>query len=80
MMQLGGQLAKNMNVTDTFSIFLLSIGVFLLKCYLVQWSYNSIFPILRYNNQPDTVNKPFVELTYTQSIVVVILFNNLFVM
>jgi hypothetical protein len=79
MIQLGGAVAKTMNIVDPLSIFVLSLLVFLLKCYLVQWSYNSIFPLLRYN-LIGVANQPFIEFNFTQAIILVILANNLFVM
>ena len=62
---------------DSMSLFLMLILTFFIKVILVQWSYNTIFPLLRYNMINDTV-KDFRPLTFVESIVVVILFNNLF--
>jgi len=62
--------------TDSLSLLLMLILVFFIKVILVQWSYNTIFPLLRYNMINDT--KDFRPLTFVEGIVVVILFNNLF--
>lgn len=61
---------------DSLLLFLMVVIVFFIKVVLVQWSYNRIFPLLRYNITNDT--KDFRPLTFVESIVVVILFNNLF--
>ena len=62
---------------DSLSLFLMVVLVFFIKVILVQWSYNTIFPVLRYNAVGNTT-KDFRPLTFVESIVVVILFNNLF--
>ena len=62
---------------DSVSLFLILILTFFIKVILVQWSYNTIFPLLRYNMTGNNV-KDFRPLTFVESIVVVILFNNLF--
>ena len=62
---------------DSLHLFLMVIIVFFIKVILVQWSYNTIFPVLRYNMIGNT-NKEFRPLTFVESIIVVILFNNLF--
>ena len=61
---------------DSISLFLMVILTFFIKVILVQWSYNTIFPVLRYNMT--NIVKDFRPLTFVESIVVVILFNNLF--
>jgi hypothetical protein len=87
MIQLGGNVVRNMNVTNPLMILIVSILLFLLKCYLVQLSYNEIFPLLRYNllsgietNVNQREPPQFVPISFGQSIIMVILFNNLFVM
>ena len=62
---------------DSLQLFLMVFLVFFIKVFLVQWSYNRIFPLLRYNMTGNTT-KDFRPLTFVESIVVVILFNNLF--
>ena len=66
---------KKMKI-DSLQFFFVILLVFLIKAWLVQVSYNWIFPKLRYNmtgNQSD-----FRRLSYMEAIIVVILFNNLF--
>lgn len=61
---------------DSLQFFLMIFLVFLIKAFLVQWSYNWIMPKLIYNingKQGD-----FRKISYIESIIVVILFNNLF--
>ena len=73
---IGGFIKGNKMKIDSLSLFLMLILTFFIKVILVQWSYNTIFPLLRYNITNDT--KDFRPLTFVESIVVVILFNNLF--
>ena len=73
---IGGFVKGNKMKIDSISLFLMLILTFFIKVILVQWSYNTIFPLLRYNITNDT--KDFRPLTFIESIVVVILFNNLF--
>ena len=73
---IGGFVKGNKIKIDSISLFLMLILTFFIKVILVQWSYNTIFPVLRYNITNDT--KDFRPLTFVESIVVVILFNNLF--
>ena len=73
---IGGFLKGNKMKIDSLQFFLVMIVIFFIKAWLVQWSYNRVFPTLRYNmtgNQGE-----FRKLTYIESIIVVILFNNLF--
>ena len=74
---IGGFVKGNKMKVDSLQLFLMVIIVFFIKVILVQWSYNTIFPVLRYNMTNNTV-KDFRPLTFIESIVVVILFNNLF--
>ena len=73
---IAGFVKGNKMKVDSLSLFLMVILVFFIKVFLVQWSYNRIFPLLRYNITNTT--KDFRPLTFIESIVVVILFNNLF--
>ena len=73
----GGFVKGNKIEVDSLSLFLMVILVFFIKVFLVQWSYNRIFPILRYNVVGHS-ERNFRPLTFIESIVVVILFNNLF--
>ena len=73
---INGFVKGNKMKINSLSLFLMVVLVFFIKVFLVQWSYNRIFPVLRYNmigRQGD-----FRPLTFVESIVVVILFNNLF--
>ena len=74
---IGGFVKGNKMKIDSLSLFLMLILTFFIKVILVQWSYNRIFPVLRYNMIGNTT-KDFRPLTFVESIVVVILFNNLF--
>jgi len=74
---IAGFVKGNKMKVDSVSLFLMLILTFFIKVVLVQWSYNTIFPVLRYNAVGNTV-KDFRPLTFVESIVVVILFNNLF--
>jgi hypothetical protein len=73
---IAGFVKGNKMKVDSVSLFLMVVIVFFIKVILVQWSYNRIFPVLRYNITNDS--KDFRPLTFVESIVVVILFNNLF--
>ena len=73
---IGGFVKGNKMRVDSLQFFLMIFLVFLIKAFLVQWSYNWIMPKLIYNingKQGD-----FRKISYIESIIVVILFNNLF--
>ena len=74
---IGGFIKGNKMKVDSLSLFVMVLLVFFIKVILVQWSYNRIFPLLRYNMTGNTT-KDFRQLTFVESIIVVILFNNLF--
>jgi hypothetical protein len=74
---IAGFVKGNKIKTDSVSLFIMLVLVFFIKVFLVQWSYNTIFPLLRYNMTGNTT-KDFRPLTFIESIVLVILFNNLF--
>ena len=74
---IGGFIKGNKMKVDSLQLFLMLFLVFFIKVFLVQWSYNRIFPVLRYNMVGNT-SKDFRPLTFVESIVFVILFNNLF--
>ena len=61
---------------NSFSFLIIILIVFLIKSFLVQWSYNTVMPKL-ISNITGT-NENFRRLSYLEAIVVVILFNNLF--
>jgi len=73
---INGFVKGNKMKINSLSLFLMVVLVFFIKVFLVQWSYNRIFPVLRYNMTNSTTN--FRPLTFIESIIVVILFNNLF--
>jgi hypothetical protein len=73
---IGGFIKGNKMKVDSLQLFLMLFLVFFIKVFLVQWSYNRIFPILRYNMTSQQGD--FRPLTFVESIVFVILFNNLF--
>jgi hypothetical protein len=73
---IGGFVKGNKMKVDSVSLFLMLILTFFIKVVLVQWSYNTIFPVLRYNMTSQQGD--FRPLTFIESIVFVILFNNLF--
>ena len=76
---IGGFVKGNKMKVDSLQLFLMMFLVFFIKVFLVQWSYNRIFPILRYNAVgKGNGNGDFRPLTFIESIIVVILFNNLF--
>lgn len=77
---INGFVKGNKMKIDTISLFLMLILTFFIKVILVQWSYNRIFPLLRYNMIGNTSNtkNDFRPLKFIESIIVVILFNNLF--
>ena len=60
---------------NSMNLFFMMVLIFLIKAWLVQWSYNYIMPKLTYNMGNKT--NDFRKLSYMESIVVVILFNNL---
>ena len=73
---IGGFVKGNKMKVDSLQLFLMIFLVFFIKVFLVQWSYNRIFPLLRYNMTGQQGN--FRPLTFIESIIFVILFNNLF--
>ena len=65
---IGGFIKGNKIKIDSISLFLMLILTFFIKVILVQWSYNRIFPLLRYNMTGNNV-KDFRPLTFVESIV-----------
>ena len=63
---------------NTSEIFLLLLLVFLIKVFLVQYSYNTIAPKLIQNWNQDSNPSRFKQLTYLEAALFVILANNLF--
>ena len=73
---IGGLVKTSKLKIDSLQFFLVILVVFLIKSWLVQWSYNTIMPKL-ISNMTGT-DRNFRKLSYLEAIVVVILFNNLF--
>ena len=73
---IGGLVKTSKFKMDSLQFFLVILVVFLIKSWLVQWSYNTVMPKLISNMTG--ADKNFRRLTYLEAIVVVILFNNLF--
>ena len=62
---------------ETINIFLLALTIFILKTFLVYYSYNHIAPKLISNIQDEPV-KNFKPLSFFEAAIFVILANNLF--
>jgi len=62
---------------ETINIFFLMFTIFIIKVFLVYYSYNHIAPKLISNIQDEPV-KNFRPLTFVESAIFVILANNLF--
>ena len=73
---IGGLVKTSKLKIDSLQFFLVILVVFLIKSWLVQWSYNTVMPKL-ISNMTGT-DRNFRRLSYLEAIVVVILFNNLF--
>tara|TARA_B100000287_G_scaffold394157_1_gene407992 strand:- start:398 stop:628 length:231 start_codon:yes stop_codon:yes gene_type:complete len=73
---IGGLVKTSKLKIDSLQFFLIIFAVFLIKSWLVQWSYNNIMPKLIFNMTGNQRN--FRRLSYLEAIIVVILFNNLF--
>ena len=73
---IGGLVKTSKLKINSLQFFLVLLVIFLVKSWLVQWSYNSIMPKLIFNMTGSDRN--FRKLTYLEAIIVVILFNNLF--
>ena len=73
---IGGLVKTSKLKIDSLQFFLVILVVFLIKSWLVKWSYNTVMPKL-ISNMTGT-DRNFRRLSYLEAIVVVILFNNLF--
>ena len=73
---IGGLVKTSKLKIDSLQFFLVILVVFLIKSWLVQWSYNTVMPKL-ISNMTGT-DRNFRRLSYLEAIIVVILFNNLF--
>ena len=59
-----------------WNVFLLTVAMFLLKAYVVQLIYNQIWPLFISNSGLST--EEFRPITYSESLLLVILFRFLF--
>ena len=73
---IGGLVKTSKFKIDSLPFFLVILVVFLVKSWLVQWSYNTIMPKLIFNMSGN--DSEFRRLTYLEAVILVILFNNLF--
>ena len=62
---------------DPTEIFLIVLALFIIKVFLVQYSYNSIAPRLISNIQDKSIHN-FKELSFLEAAMFLILANNLF--
>jgi hypothetical protein len=69
------KLLSNQNTSELFFVLLL---IFLIKVFLVQYSYNTIAPKLIQNWNHNSNPSYFKQLTYLEAALFVILANNLF--
>jgi len=73
---MGGSTKSFLPQGDKVQTFLIMLLIFLVKVYLVQFSYNYVAPkLIKDFGNKDT---DFTRLTFTQAIFLVILANNLF--
>jgi hypothetical protein len=80
----GARLNKNnnMSIQNSFMIFLISFILLLIKGYIVYISYNILIPKIMYslyvNKSLEEIENNFRQLSYMESILLVILTNTLF--
>jgi hypothetical protein len=70
------KIIKNENINTLFTVFFMIILVLLIKAYVVQITYNMMWPKIVENSGGDTSR--FKPLTFYESLMVVILFLFLF--
>jgi hypothetical protein len=70
------EIIKNENINTLFTVFFMIILVLLIKAYVVQITYNMMWPKIVENSGGDTSR--FKPLTFYESLMVVILFSFLF--
>lgn len=73
---IGGTITKKLNNNMLMNIIVL-ILLILLKVFLVQWSYNKIYPLL-VRNTTGNENVNFKPLNLSESFILVILFSSIF--
>jgi len=67
---------KTGNTDTMISLFMMTILILLLRTYIVQITYNMMWPKIVTNTGGD--NSQFTPLTYYESLMIVILFSFLF--
>jgi hypothetical protein len=67
---------KNPKGTDVLTLFIILLVILLLRAYIVQVTYNLMWPKIVSNTGGD--NSRFVPLTFYESLMIVILFSFLF--
>ena len=75
----GGKLKKMINdekLSSLFAIFFMIVLVLLIKAYVVQLTYNMMWPKIVENSGGDTSR--FKSLTFYEALIMVILFSFLF--
>ena len=76
----GGMKIKNMfqnsKGSDLFTLFIILLVILLLRAYIVQVTYNLMWPKIVSNTGGD--NSQFTPLTFYESLMIVILFSFLF--
>jgi len=70
------KMIKDENITTLLGIFFMIVVVLLIKTYVVQITYNMMWPKIVENSGGDTSR--FKPLTFYESLMVVILFSFLF--
>jgi len=70
------KILDNPNPTEIIGLVVVLLGLFLLRAYIVQISYNIIWPKISSNNGYD--ESEFVPLKYYDALMLVILFSFLF--
>lgn len=70
------KMIKNENISTLFALFFMIVLVLLIKAYVVQITYNMMWPKIVENSGGDTSR--FKPLTFYEALMVVILFSFLF--
>ena len=70
------KIIKNENINTLFTVFFMIILVLLIKAYVVQITYNMMWPKIVENSGGDTSR--FKPLTFYEALMMVILFSFLF--
>lgn len=70
------KMIKNENLSSLFAIFFMILLVLLIKAYVVQITYNMMWPKIVENSGGDTSR--FKPLTFYEALLMVILFSFLF--